>query len=84
MPQERTQALMQDVIDNHYEEALARANSLLLEVQQNPETGCLSTPTTTHRKVRFHRHQWEAYRFIFCVANRVALPWRVRREAPLP
>ena len=68
---------MQDVLDNHYEEALARANSLLAEVEQDPITGCLPTPTQEPRKVRFRGVQLEAYRFIYCVAEGVALPWSI-------
>ncbi len=74
---EQNEAWMQDILDNHYEEALARANSLLDEVEQDPETGCLPTLTREPRKVRFRGVQQEAYRFIYCVANRVALPWRI-------
>jgi hypothetical protein len=77
MLREHNEAWFLDILANHYEEALARANSLLLEVPQDEETGCLLTPTTRARKVRFHGHQLEAYRFVYCVANRVALPWRV-------
>ena len=77
MYREKNEAWMQDVLDNHYEEALARANSLLAEVEQDPVTGCLPTLTQEPRKVRFRGVQLEAYRFIYCVAEGVALPWSI-------
>ncbi len=77
MYQEEIEAWMDDILENHYEEALERANSLLQEVEQDPATGCLRTPTQEPRKVRFRGRQLEAYRFIFCMANRVALPFNV-------
>ena len=59
-----------DVIDNHLEEARARAFSLVAEARVD-EAGCRVTDTDTPRKVRFRGRQLEAYRFVFCIQNRV-------------
>jgi hypothetical protein len=72
-----TELWMRDILTNHYEEARSRANSLLAETPMDLDTGCLPTPTRRPSKVRFRGGQMEAYRFIFCIANRVALPWTV-------
>lgn len=77
MPFELTQTWMQDILDNHYEEALERANSLLAATPQDAATGCLITPTQTPKKLRHRRRQMEVYRFIYCVANGIALPYHV-------
>jgi len=57
-----------NVIENHLEEAQQRAFSLIREARED-EKGCLVTDTAKPRKVRFLGHQWEAYRFIYCVLN---------------
>jgi hypothetical protein len=77
MPIETNQAWMQDILDNHYEEALARANFFLAETPQDPATGCLITPTQTPRKVRYRDHQVSVYRLVYCLAKRIALPYHV-------
>jgi hypothetical protein len=57
------------IFEQHYEEALARANSLLADAVPTPD-GCLQTVTETPRRVRFHGRQLPAYRFVYCVATR--------------
>jgi homing endonuclease-like protein len=65
---------LEDILANHYEEALARANSLSAEADYEAN-GCITTPTTEPRKVRLRGRQMSAYRLIYCVANDVALSW---------
>jgi hypothetical protein len=60
---------------DHYEEALARANSLLAEATYE-DSGCITTPTTEPRKVRLRGRQLSAYRLVYCVANREVLSWQ--------
>ena len=74
---EKNEAWLDDILENHYEEALSRANSLLAEAVLNERTGCLETLTREPRKVRFRGSQLTAYRFVYCVDRRVALPWRI-------
>ena len=57
-----------DIIENHLEEARQRAFSLI-EAARVDENGCRVTDTVKPQKVRFNGHQWEAYRFIYCVLN---------------
>ena len=60
---------LEDVFENHFEEARSRAFSLIKEARED-SNGCMVTDTETPRKVRFAGYQWEAYRFIYCVLNR--------------
>ena len=59
---------LREVIEGELEEARARALSLIGEARRD-DRGCLVTDTAKPRKVRFGGHQWEAYRFIYCVLN---------------
>lgn len=59
------------VLAHHQEEARNRASSLVAQGIVS-ETGCIETPTLDARKVRFMGRQLPAYRFIFCILNRVA------------
>ncbi|UTH44939.1 HNH endonuclease [Loktanella salsilacus] len=63
------------VLSEDYEEALARAASLVAAAQVD-ENGCLVTNTTSPRKTRFHGHQLPAYRFVYCVLNRAVIGWK--------
>lgn len=57
------------ILTKHYEEAVAKAASLL-QAARETETGCIETGTQDPRKVRFRGRQVAAYRFIYCVLNR--------------
>ncbi|WP_394805092.1 HNH endonuclease family protein [Sulfitobacter dubius] len=46
-------------------------NSLLREAELN-EDGCVVTGTVQPRKLRFNGRQDRAYRFVYCVRNRLA------------
>ena len=61
-----------EILSEHIEEARKRANSLL-EAGTRLETGCIVTPTTARKKVRFHGRQVAAYRFIYCVVSETAI-----------
>ena len=61
---------LQDVIENHYEVALARATSLLTQTTED-ENGCWVRPTRRRPKLRFRGRQVSAARFVYCVVNRV-------------
>ena len=47
------------------------------EAPQDPTTGCLTTPTTVPRKLRFRGRQMEVYRFVYCLSEGIALPYHV-------
>ncbi len=74
---EEVEDWMRWVLAERNDHALAIANRLLREAQLNDESRCLLTHLSRPVKVRFEGRQMEAYRFIYCVANRVALPFRV-------
>ena len=57
-----------DIHANHKEEARDRAFSLIAEGTRT-DTGCIVTPTTAIRKVRFPGEQYAAYRFVYSVLN---------------
>jgi hypothetical protein len=65
-----------DVMENHYEEALSRANSLLSGTTTD-EHGCWVTTTAKRPKIRFRGRQVSAARFVHCVLNREVLSERV-------
>lgn len=69
--QDASQLWLQDILDNHLEEARSRA-LFLVEQGRRTENGCLETPTASARKVRFRGRQLPAYRFIHCVLEGVA------------
>ena len=56
-------------IESHEEEARRRVFALLDDCEHRPD-GCIVTPTTAPRKVKFVGRQVAAYRFIHCVLNR--------------
>ena len=66
--EDESEAWFRDLLENHYEEARQRALSLLDDCTTQPN-GCITTPTTAPRKVKFHGRQVTAYRFIHCVLN---------------
>jgi len=68
--QDDSELWLEELLNNHYEEARSRAASLLDEGRVT-DTGCIVTDTSKPRKVRFHRRQVAAYRFIYCVLNQV-------------
>ena len=70
--QDESQVWLDKVMREHYEEALARANSLIEDAEKD-ENGCLVTNTTAPRKTRFRGHQLPAYRFIYCVLERAVI-----------
>lgn len=65
------EAWYEDIFEHHLEEALARVDLLLQEVETD-DHGCLVTGTLQPRKLRFHGGQDRAYRFVYCVRNRLA------------
>ena len=67
----RSQEWYEALLSDHLEEATARAQALLADTEE--VDGCLVTDTEHPRKVRFLGEQDKAYRFVFCVLNRVAL-----------
>jgi hypothetical protein len=58
------------VFREHLEKARSRAFSLIAEGTKT-DSGCIETPTLEARRVRFRGRQLPAYRFIFCILNRV-------------
>ncbi len=67
----RLQAWYEDVLANHYNEALGRVEDLLANTEVDGN-GCMVTETEQPRKLRFREHQDRAYRFVYCVTHRLA------------
>ena len=61
----------EDVLANHREEAQQLVARILADTTED-EHGCLVTPTTQPRNVRFRGGQDRAYRFVFCVTTGLA------------
>jgi hypothetical protein len=68
---DRHQEWYADLIANHYDEAHKRVEEVLAETEAD-ENGCMVTPTKDPRKLRFHGGQDRAYRFVYCILNRLA------------
>jgi len=68
---DRLQQWYADLIDSHYEEARQRVEEILNATEEN-ENGCWITPTAGPRKLRFRGEQDRAYRFVYCILNRLA------------
>ena len=63
---------LQDIVTNHYKEALSRANSLLAQTRADANE-CWITDTERPRKTRFRGRQVAAYRFVYCVLERAVV-----------
>ncbi|SFM81726.1 hypothetical protein, partial [Shimia aestuarii] len=57
---------LQDIMNNHYEEALSRATSLLSQTSAD-ENGCWVASSKTRPKIRYRGRQVSAARFVYCV-----------------
>ena len=67
--EDESEVWLTDILSNHYEEAHARALSLLEHGVPN-ENGCIETNTAGRKKTRFRGRQVAVYRLIYCVLNR--------------
>ena len=74
--QDESEIWLTDLLENHYEEALSRADSLL-ERATVDGNGCWVLATQKRPKVRFRGRQVAAARFVYCVVNRAVLSERV-------
>lgn len=63
---------MQDILENHYEEARSRVSSLLADAAPD-ENGCLVIGDKVRKQLSFRGHRERAYRFIYCIENHEAL-----------
>ena len=61
-----SQIWLRDILENHYEEALSRAHSLL-SASARDENGCWVLGTQGRPKTRFRGRQVSAARFVYCV-----------------
>ena len=57
------------VLQDHYDEALERAEAFLDEAEVTPDTNCYLSPTTEPQKFRWLGRQERVYRFVWCVFN---------------
>ena len=57
-----------EILTNWRDEAKERARALIAAGRLS-ENGCIVTDTAAVRKVRFHGHQFPAYRFIYCAVT---------------
>ena len=67
---------LNDLMENHYEEALSRVDSLLAGTTRD-ENGCWVRPTARRPKMKFRGRQVSAARFVYCVLNREVISERV-------
>lgn len=67
---DETQQWFEYIFAHHLEEARSRALRLV-EQGVLTDTRCIETPTLGARKVRFKGRQMPAYRFIYCILNKV-------------
>ena len=74
-PQTRVRDLSQvwyeRLIADHLNDALELVTELLDDTEMD-ENGCMTTNTKEPRKVRFLGGQDRAYRFVYCIQNRLA------------
>ena len=63
---------LQSIMDDHYEEALARVSSLL-KLTTVDHNGCHVSDTQEPRKTRYRGRQVAAYRLVYCVLNRAVV-----------
>ena len=64
------EAWYEDIFDHHHDEALGVVREQLRKTVED-ENGCFVTPTAKPRKLRYRGHQDRAYRFVYCVLNRL-------------
>ncbi len=57
-----------EILTNWRGEAKELARTLIASGRP-AENGCIVTDTSAVRKVRFHGHQFQAYRFIYCALS---------------
>ena len=69
-----SQAAWTSILNDLADEARARAKALVA-AGRPAENGCIVTDTTAVRKVRFHGHQFPAYRFIYCALTGTIASW---------
>ena len=63
---------LRDIMENHYEEALARVSALLL-LTTTDDQRCVVSDTQVPRKAKFRGRQVDAYRLVYCVLNRAVV-----------
>ncbi|WP_420005913.1 hypothetical protein [Arenibacterium sp. LLYu02] len=68
---DRLQLWYTDLLANHLDQSIQKAEEILNGTEED-ENGCWVTPTAGPRKVRYLGEQDRAYRFVYCVLNRIA------------
>ena len=68
---DRSQVWYERLLNQHQDAAVAKVAELLADTEQD-DNGCMVTDTNQPRKVRFLGGQDRAYRFVFCIRNRLA------------
>jgi len=68
---DRSQVWYERLLADHLTEALDLVADLLDDTETD-ENGCMVTDTAQPRKVRFLGGQDRAYRFVYCIQNRLA------------
>jgi hypothetical protein len=74
--QDESQVWLQDIMDNHYEEAVSRVD-LLLSSTVVDANGCWVRGTVRRPKLRFRGRQVAAARFVYCVREKAMISERV-------
>ena len=68
---DRSQAWYERLLANHNDAAMAKVDEVLADTEID-ENGCKVTDTAEPRKLRFEGGQDRAYRFVYCISNRLA------------
>mgnify|MGYP000043913019 CR=1 FL=1 len=66
-----SQAWYERLLADHLDDADGKVEELLADVEMD-ENGCMVSKTEQPRKIRFLGRQDRAYRFVYCVRNRLA------------
>ena len=68
---DRSQAWYERLLANHNDAAMAKVDEVLADTEID-ENGCKVKDTAESRKLRFEGGQDRAYRFVYCISNRLA------------
>lgn len=68
---DRSQAWYERLLADHNDAAMAKVEEVLADTEID-ENGCMVTDMAEPRKLRFEGGQDRAYRFVYCISNRLA------------
>ena len=68
---DRSQVWYEHLLADNLDAAMAKVEEVLADTDVD-ENGCMVTETAEPRKLRFEGGQDRAYRFVYCITNRLA------------